>query len=557
MTPPTDAPGILVANPPYGERIEVRGRGPRGEIRDTPRLATAAKTTKLSPRAARSGRYANSSSRSAMRSSSAFPAGARYVLTSDRKLPGLLRLRESTKTPLFNGALECRLFRFDLIAGSVRNRPAQPANARPAARGLTARDARHRVRGRYNRAMNSPTESHHRRRRLPRPPRARARRAARCGRRRRHRADRAGSHAQSRHRLSVPPRQLLLLPDRLHRTRSDARARRERRRTASPRRSSSAARRTPSARRGKASASARTARATPSVSTPRSPSTRSTNTCRASSPTSPRCTTRSAHRRNSTRRCAAGSPRCARRAAAASQRPSSAQRSAAASRRNASRQGRPRNRDHAPRRHRFRPKRIAARCARAAPACASTNSKPSCSTRSAATARRRRRTGRSSRRARTPACCTIRRATRSRSDGDLILIDAACELDGYASDITRTFPASGRFTPAQRELYDIVLAAQAGGRRRDARRRQLRRTASGRGARVVARLARYRHRRQDEVRHRRRRDRRARLRALLHASHGPLDRHGRARRGRLPRARRPARRAGRACRGARCRPAWR
>jgi Xaa-Pro aminopeptidase len=45
-------------------------------------------------------------------------------------------------------------------------------------------------------------------------------------------------------------------------------------------------------------------------------------------------------------------------------------------------------------------------------------------------------------------------------DGDLILIDAACELDGYASDITRTFPASGRFSPAQRELYDIVLAAQ-------------------------------------------------------------------------------------------------
>ena len=44
--------------------------------------------------------------------------------------------------------------------------------------------------------------------------------------------------------------------------------------------------------------------------------------------------------------------------------------------------------------------------------------------------------------------------------GDLCLIDAGCELDGYASDITRTFPADGRFSAAQRELSDIVLAAQ-------------------------------------------------------------------------------------------------
>ena len=44
--------------------------------------------------------------------------------------------------------------------------------------------------------------------------------------------------------------------------------------------------------------------------------------------------------------------------------------------------------------------------------------------------------------------------------GELCLIDAGCELDGYASDITRTFPANGRFSGPQRALYDIVLAAQ-------------------------------------------------------------------------------------------------
>ena len=44
--------------------------------------------------------------------------------------------------------------------------------------------------------------------------------------------------------------------------------------------------------------------------------------------------------------------------------------------------------------------------------------------------------------------------------GELVLIDAGCELDGYASDITRTFPADGRFSGPQRTLYELVLAAQ-------------------------------------------------------------------------------------------------
>jgi Xaa-Pro aminopeptidase len=45
-------------------------------------------------------------------------------------------------------------------------------------------------------------------------------------------------------------------------------------------------------------------------------------------------------------------------------------------------------------------------------------------------------------------------------DGELLLIDAGAEYDCYASDVTRTFPVNGRFTPAQKALYEVVLAAQ-------------------------------------------------------------------------------------------------
>lgn len=60
------------------------------------------------------------------------------------------------------------------------------------------------------------------------------------------------------------------------------------------------------------------------------------------------------------------------------------------------------------------------------------------------------------------ACVLHYRANNQKMrSGDLLLIDAGCELDSYASDITRTFPVNGTFTSAQQELYEIVLAAQS------------------------------------------------------------------------------------------------
>ncbi len=61
-----------------------------------------------------------------------------------------------------------------------------------------------------------------------------------------------------------------------------------------------------------------------------------------------------------------------------------------------------------------------------------------------------------------PNACILHYVENSRClrNGDLLLIDAGCELDGYASDISRTFPVGGRFSGAQRDIYEIVLEAQ-------------------------------------------------------------------------------------------------
>lgn len=121
MTPPVAAPGVILTNPPYGERIEVRGRGPRGDVRETGKNRGGDEAFRRT--------HADSPDSEFFRAlgdalKQRFAGWQAFMLSSDRTLPGQLRLRESAKTPLFNGALECRLFRFDLIAGSIRQRPA-------------------------------------------------------------------------------------------------------------------------------------------------------------------------------------------------------------------------------------------------------------------------------------------------------------------------------------------------------------------------------------------------------------------------------------------------
>lgn len=103
--PPPAATGTLVINPPYGERIAPKGQG----------SATAREGFEgggssvdfFGPLATHWKRH--------------YAGWTAWLLSPDMKLPGLMRLKESRRLPLWNGAIECRLFRFDLVAGSNRH----------------------------------------------------------------------------------------------------------------------------------------------------------------------------------------------------------------------------------------------------------------------------------------------------------------------------------------------------------------------------------------------------------------------------------------------------
>ena len=116
---PVDLPGTLMVNPPYGERIEVAGKaGPSVAARRDGAGAGAGDPASdrdapgdFFPRLAAHWKHAYT----------AHPAGwTAWILSPDMKLPGAMRLKESRRVPMWNGPIECRLFRFDLVAGSAR-----------------------------------------------------------------------------------------------------------------------------------------------------------------------------------------------------------------------------------------------------------------------------------------------------------------------------------------------------------------------------------------------------------------------------------------------------
>ena len=93
------APGLLIANPPYGEQSNPKSASIQSMMKH---VADNLKAN--------------------------FAGWTAWMLTSDRTLPQQMRLKESRKTVLFNGPLECRFFRFDMVAGSNRRKPREEAD---------------------------------------------------------------------------------------------------------------------------------------------------------------------------------------------------------------------------------------------------------------------------------------------------------------------------------------------------------------------------------------------------------------------------------------------
>ena len=108
--PPTDVAGVMLVNPPYGERIEAGGFAGKARFGARELAETG------------SGEGGDFFSKLAAHWKKNYTGWTAWVLTPDLKLPGKMRLKESRRVPMWNGPLECRLFKFELVQGSAREK---------------------------------------------------------------------------------------------------------------------------------------------------------------------------------------------------------------------------------------------------------------------------------------------------------------------------------------------------------------------------------------------------------------------------------------------------
>ena len=120
---PPASHGMIVMNPPYGERIDAKGRGSASRTFTAP----AAGRESAVVAAPADGSAPEFFAQLATHWKRHYSGWTAWVLSPDMKLPSSMRLKESRRVPMWNGPIECRLFRFDMVAGSARG--AAPATA--------------------------------------------------------------------------------------------------------------------------------------------------------------------------------------------------------------------------------------------------------------------------------------------------------------------------------------------------------------------------------------------------------------------------------------------
>ena len=122
--PPVDGTGVLLLNPPYGERIAAAGVAGQDAAARARRMADAGRERAVMTEDAANGGEADFFARLASHWKKHYVGWKAWVLSPDMTLPGRMRLQASRRVPLWNGPIECRLFCFDIVSGSpAKDRP--------------------------------------------------------------------------------------------------------------------------------------------------------------------------------------------------------------------------------------------------------------------------------------------------------------------------------------------------------------------------------------------------------------------------------------------------